>query len=320
MSTKLLRVAAVQHPAAAFDLVKGLEVVRSLSGDASSGGADIVLFPEVFLPGYPAVCEFPGGFAAFSSDDGPRDFQTYYENAIELGSREDAELGQIARDADIQLHIGVMERIGGSLFNTLLSYDQRGRFAERRKLMPSFGERTIWAEADGSTLRVHRTPLGRIGAAICWENYMPLLRTVLYAGGIEIYLAPTAEPQETWIDSMRHIALEGRCFVVSCSQVLRPRDFPEGYLSHVDRDADDLIFPGRSCIISPFGKILAEPVPEESTILFADLDLSECVRGKCLFDVVGHYSRPDLFQLTFDDRRREILKKLAESDHDARDR
>ena len=164
--------------------------------------------------------------------------------------------------------------------------------------MPTGAERLVWGYGDGSTLPVHDTPLGRLGAVICWENYMPMLRTAMYAKGVELYCAPTADDRETWLPTIRHIAMEGRCFVLSSCQFLRRSDLPDDIPNALSDDREGILMRGGSAIVDPFGRVLAGPCFDQEAILCAELDLDEIARGKYDFDVVGHYSRPDVFQLT----------------------
>jgi nitrilase len=168
---------------------------------------------------------------------------------------------------------------------------------KHRKLMPTAMERLIWGFGDGSTLPVFDTPLGKIGSVICWENYMPMLRMHMYAQGIQLYCAPTADQRDTWLPSMRHIALEGRCFVLSSCQFLTRADCPKDYDAIQGTLPTTVLMRGGSCIIGPLGQILAGPHFDGPCILTADLDLDEIPRGKYDLDVVGHYSRPDIFRL-----------------------
>lgn len=182
----------------------------------------------------------------------------------------------------------MIERDGGTLYCTVVFISPVGEYlGKHRKVMPTALERALWGCGDASTLTVLDTPIGKIGAVICWENYMPLLRTTMYAKGIELYCAPTVDDRETWVPTMRHIACEGRCFVLSACQ----------YLPNEGETSDQPLIRGGSCIVSPFGQILAGPVYGTEQILTAEIDLNEIVRGKFDLDVVGHYSRPDLFQL-----------------------
>jgi nitrilase len=177
--------------------------------------------------------------------------------------------------------------------------------------MPTAAERLVWGYGDGSTLPVFETEIGRLGAVICWENYMPLLRTAMYAKGIEIYCAPTADARESWIATMRHIALEGRCFVLSCNQFARRGDYPIDFETEFGNDPETVMSRGGSCIVNPLGEVIAGPDYEGETILTADLDLGDIARGKYDFDVVGHYARPDIFRLEVNERRTEPVSKIA---------
>jgi nitrilase len=207
-------------------------------------------------------------------------------------------LGKAAREAEVFLVVGVIERDGGTLYCTVLFFSSDGRLmGKHRKLMPTAMERLVWGFGDGSTMPVFETPLGKIGAVICWENYMPMVRMHMYGKGIQLYCAPTADHRDTWLPSMRHIALEGRCFVLSCCQYLTRADCPEDYAAIQGNDPVTVLMRGGSCIISPLGQVLAGPNFEGPCILTAELDLDEIPRGKYDFDVVGHYARPDVFRL-----------------------
>jgi nitrilase len=168
--------------------------------------------------------------------------------------------------------------------------------------MPTASERLVWGFGDGSTMPVFETTLGRMGAVICWENYLPLMRAAMYAKGIELYCAPTADPRDTWVASMRHIAVEGRCFVLSCNQFNRAREFPPDYGAVHGNDPNAVVTRGGSCIVDPFGNFLAGPNTDDEVILTAEIDRAQIVRGKFDLDVVGHYARPDIFQLQVDER------------------
>jgi nitrilase len=208
-------------------------------------------------------------------------------------------LSRTARSNNIHLVVGVIERDAGTLYCTVLFFAPDGTFlGKHRKLMPTASERVVWGYGDGSTLPVFATPLGKLGAVICWENYMPLLRTTMYSKGMELYCAPTADSRDSWLATVRHIAVEGRCFVLSCNQFQRRRDFPNNYQSHFGDDPETVVCRGGSCIVDPFGNFLAGPNTDGEAILTAEIDLGQIVRGKYDFDVVGHYSRPDIFRCT----------------------
>jgi nitrilase len=213
------------------------------------------------------------------------------------------ELAREARNNRIYLVIGVVEREGGTLYCSILFFAPDGAFlGKHRKVMPTGSERLVWGFGDGSTLPVFETPLGRLGAVICWENYLPLMRAAMYAKGIEIYCAPTADARDSWAASMRHIAIEGRCFVLSCNQFNRRRDFPIDYDAVYGHDPEAVVTRGGSCIVDPFGNFLAGPNWEDEAILIAEIDRGQIIRGKFDLDVVGHYARPDIFQLHVDEQ------------------
>jgi nitrilase len=196
---------------------------------------------------------------------------------------------------------GVIERDGGTLYCTALMYSPEGSLlGKHRKLMPTALERLVWGVGDGSTLSVVETAIGRIGTVICWENYMPLLRMAMYAQGIELYCAPTVDDRDTWLPTMRTIALEGRCFVLSACQFLTRADCPAAYSAIQGDDPATILIKGGSCIIDPMGKVLIEPSFEGETIHCAELDRRLIARGKYDLDVVGHYARPDIFKLMVD--------------------
>jgi nitrilase len=301
-ASNTVTVAVVQAASVAFDSKKTLAKALDLTRDAAKQGAQLVLFPEAFISGYPRGLDF-GASVGSRTDAGREDFKRYFESAIEVpGPIADA-LSKAARTNSVYLVMGVIERERGTLYCCVLFFAPDGRFlGKHRKVMPTASERLIWGYGDGSTLPVFDTPLGRLGAVICWENYMPLLRTFMYSQGIEIYCAPTADHRPTWTATMQHIATEGRCFVLGCNQFNRRRDFPKHYASTFGDAPETVISRGGSCIVGPFGEFLAGPNFEDETILIAELDRGLLPKAKFDFDVVGHYSRPDIFRLTVDDR------------------
>ncbi len=293
-----VRVAVVQDCPILFNRGATLEKVHSLVNRAAKEGAKLVVFPEAFVSAYPKGLDF-GARMGSRTPEGREYFRRYYESAVDIpGSACDA-MGKAAQDAKVFLVIGVIEREGGTLYCTVLFFSPEGRLmGKHRKLMPTAMERLVWGFGDGSTLPVFDTPLGKIGSVICWENYMPMLRMYMYAQGIQLYCAPTADDRDTWLPSMRHIALEGRCFVLSCCQYLTRADCPGDYAAIQGNDPATVLMRGGSCIIGPLGQVLAGPNFEGPCILTVDLDLDEIPKSKYDFDVVGHYSRPDIFRLS----------------------
>ena len=295
-------VAVVQAAPVVFDLPRSLAKAQSLAAEAANKGARIVLFPEAFLSAYPRGLDF-GAVVGARSDEGREDFRRYWESSVGVPGPAVSALGETAREHGIHLVMGVVERDGGTLYCTVLYLGPDGTYlGKHRKVMPTGSERLVWGFGDGSTLPVFETPFGRLGALICWENYLPLARAAMYAKGIEIYCAPTADARDSWFSTVRHIAVEGRCYVLSANQFNRRSDFPGDYRTQFGDDPDAVLTRGGSCIVDPFGNFLAGPDTQGETILTAEIDRAQIVRGKFDLDVVGHYARPDIFQLLVDER------------------
>jgi nitrilase len=298
------RVAVVQAAPVAFDVARTLEKAGDLAADAHRRGASLTLFPEAFVSAYPRGLGF-GAAVGSRSAEGREQFRMYWDSAIDVSGPSVDRLAAIARANQTHLVIGVVERDGGTLYCTVLFFGPDGRYlGKHRKLMPTGSERLVWGFGDGSTLPVIATEIGRVGAVICWENYMPLLRAAMYAKGIEIYCAPTADGRDTWLPTMRHVAQEGRCFVLSSNQFARRRDYPADYTTPFGDDPETILSRGGSCIIGPLGDVLAGPDFEGETILTADIDLNDIARARLDFDAVGHYARPDVFRLIVDETSR----------------
>lgn len=302
-----VKAAVVQAAPVLFDREKTIQKASDLVAEAAGQGAKVVLLPEAFVPAYPRGFTF-GTVVGNRTPAGRKLWQRYWDNTLEVPGAGTELLGKAARDAGVYLAIGVIERDrdfgGGTLYCTLLYFGPDGRLlGKHRKLKPTAAERLIWGEGDGSTLTVVDTEYGKIGGLICWENYMPLARTAIYAKGAGIYLAPTADQRDAWQATMRHIALEGRCFVLGCNQYVAKSMYPDDLEGIEELDAQpEVICRGGSVIISPLGEVLAGPLWDEAGILTADLDLAEVTRGKLDFDVVGHYARPDIFQLRVNEK------------------
>src|SRR5450432_409799 len=292
-----VHVAVMQAAPVMFDTQRSLQKLADFTADAAKVGAGLVVFPEAFIAGYPKGHDF-GVSVGIRSVEGRDEFRRLFENAIEVPGTATDFIGSVAKDQAIHLVVGVIERDGGTLYCTALIFGSDGHLiGKHRKLMPTAMERVIWGSGDGSTLPVISTNLGKIGAVICWENYMPLLRTAMYAKGIELYCAITVDDRDTWIPTVTHIAVEGRCFVLSACQLLRRSDLPADYPTDRFQASQQVLIRGGSCIIGPLGQILAGPKYDEECILSAELDLADLPRAKFDFDVVGHYARPDVFRL-----------------------
>lgn len=248
---------------------------------------------------------------------GREEFLAYYNGAIDVPGPHTEQIGAAAREAQAFVVIGVMERDGGTLYCTTLFFSPEGLLmGKHRKLMPTAMERLVWGCGDGSTLPVFDTPIGKLGSVICWENYMPLLRMAMYDKGIQLYCVPTADDREIWTSSMQHIAIEGRCFVLSACQYATRADYPEDYDAIQGNEPDTVLMRGGSVIVNPAGEVLAGPSHDGECILTAELDLNDVVRGKYDFDVVGHYARPDIFKLIVDERPKRSVTQVKESADD----
>lgn len=300
-------VAAVQAAYILMDQRACLDKAITLVQQAADGGAKIAVFPEAFIPGTPIWIDSQPIW------DGDGDwYAMLVDQAVVVPGPVTESLGAAARAAGVYVVIGVQEREphGATIYNTTLYLGPDGALlGKHRKLVPTGSERTVWGMGDGSTLPVIDTPYGRLSGLTCWENFMPLARYYLYSKGVDIWAAPTLAPSDGWIAAMRHISLEGRCYVIGVNPCLGvdqiPADFP-----HRDRvwatgdDNGGWVEPGNSVIIDPTGTILAGPARHEETILFAEVDIAAVRAARRFFDPVGHYNRPDVFQLRVDTRPR----------------
>jgi nitrilase len=312
-----VKVAAVQAAYVLMDREACLAKAVDLVGQAAARGAGIVVLPEVFIPGTPIWIDSRPIW------DGDEEwFALLVDQAVVVPGPVTHTLGAAARDAGVYLVIGVEEREphGATIYNSTLYFGPDGALlGKHRKLVPTGSERTVWGMGDGSTLPVIDTPYGRLSGLTCWENYMPLARFYLYSRGVDIWIAPTLAQGDGWIAAMRHIAQENRCYVIGVNPCLHrdqlPADFP-----HRDRvwPADEehrWVEPGNSVIVAPNGgSVLAGPARHQETILYADLDPAAVRAARRLFDPVGHYHRPDIFQLRVDVRPRPAVVLRADED------
>ncbi|MEW6644964.1 MAG: carbon-nitrogen hydrolase family protein [Pseudomonadota bacterium] len=307
-SYKAAVIQAASHP---NDTLAAARKAAGLIAQAAEAGARLAVFPEAFLGGYPKGNSF-GAPVGQRKVEGREAFRAYWEQAIDLDGPEVEAIAAATAATGIFVVIGCIEREQGTLYCTALFFDgAAGLVGKHRKLMPTAGERLIWGFGDGSTMPVFQTSLGTIGAVICWENYMPMLRMHMYSQGISIYCAPTADDRDTWLPTMQHVALEGRCFVLTACQYLKRGAFPENYECSLGNDPEIVLMRGGSAIVNPLGKVLAGPDFDGETILYADIDLDDVVRGKYDFDATGHYARPDVFQLIVDDRSKAAVSTVG---------
>jgi nitrilase len=291
--------AAVAQVRAVSSTSAALDAVARFARQAVAEGVELAVFPEALLGGYPRGAGF-GAVVGDRSRAGRDEFLAYSRQAVTIPGPEVERLAEIARECRLHLVVGLIERAGTTLYCGALTVNDAGDVVgSRRKVMPTGSERLVWGQGDGSSLRGVPTRLGRLATVICWENLMPLLRMSLYAQGVEIWCAPTADARDVQLATMRHIAVEGRCFVLAANQVAQARDLAPVFATGF-ADADAVVCRGASVIVDPFGEVLAGPLHDEEGLLIADLDLDEVVRGRYDFDVAGHYSRPDLFKLVVD--------------------
>ncbi|MFI8904156.1 carbon-nitrogen hydrolase family protein [Streptomyces albidoflavus] len=296
----MTRIAVAQLGSVAFDAAATVRKAVAALAEAAAEGAEVIVFPEAFLGTYPKALSF-GSPVGRRTEEGRDEFLRSWEAAVELDGPELAAVAEAAREQGVFVVMGVIERAGRTLYCTVVMIDARGRLAgHHRKVMPTGAERLIWGFGDGSTLPVVDSPAGALGSVICWENYMPLLRAAMYGQGVEVYCAPTADDRETWLPTMRHIALEGRCWVVTACQVMRRSDYPDDYAALFATEPDDVLMRGGSAVVSPRGEVVAGPVWGEETLLYAEIDRAEIVRQSLDMDVTGHYARPDIFSLAVD--------------------
>lgn len=291
-----IKTAVIQASPVFFDIDKTIDKVEKLVEENAKNGNQLILFPESFIPGYPRGFSF-GANVGKRTDEGRELYKTYLENSLEIGSSQFMRLEDISKKHKVYLVIGATERVAGngSLYCSMFYFSPTSGFLGRhQKIKPTGVERLIWGEGDGSSLVTFDTHIGKLGGLICWENYMPEARMSMYQKGIEIYLAPTADARPSWTDTMKHIALEGRCYVLGCNQFFTKANYPKKYKSLV-KEETEMLSAGGSIIVAPSGEVMAGPLFGKEGVLTAELDLGEISKYKMDFDVIGHYSRNDIF-------------------------
>ncbi len=313
--SETVRVAVMQAAPVIFNKDATIEKMARLVPDAAKAGAKLVIFPEAFIPCYPRGMNF-GSNVGKRTDEGRKDFRRYYENSVSLPGPDADRIAAIAAENEVYLVTGLMEKDGGTLYCTVVFFGPDGSYlGKHRKLLPTGSERLIWGRGDGSTLTTVDTPFGRLGAVICWENYMPLLRTTMYGKGVDIYLAPTADSRDSWQSTLQHIAIEGRCFVIGCNQFVTKDMYPKDILASGELDKEpDVMCRGGSAVFSPLGRYVCEPLYGKEGMLIADLDMGIRAEGQYDFDVCGHYGRHDVFNLVVDERPKTGLTLIRDDD------
>lgn len=298
------RIALVQATPVMFDKAKGLEKSVSLIEEAAKQNAELIVFPELFIPGYPYGMTF--GFTVGSRNaDGRKDWKVYYDNSILIPGPETEALGKAAKKANAYVSIGVSERVekSGTLYNSNIIFSPQGELIYvHRKLKPTGAERVVWGDADKHYFPVIDTPWGNVGSLICWESYMPLARVALYEKGISIYISPNTNDNEEWLATIRHIAIEGHCYFINSDMYFKRSDYPEdlhcpGEIARLN----ETVCRGGSCIVDPFGHYVTEPVWDKEEIIYADIDMQKVPASRMECDACGHYSRPDVLKLSYPD-------------------
>ena len=312
------KVAAVQATPVFLDREATIDKACELIAAAGGEGARLIVFPEAFIPSYPDwVWMIPSGEEGVLNEL----YAELLTNSVTIPSDATDRLCRAAKLANAYVVMGMNERnveaSGASLYNTLLYIDAQGEIlGKHRKLVPTGGERLVWAQGDGSTLQVYDTPLGKLGGLICWENYMPLARYAMYAWGTQIYVAATWDRGQPWLSTLRHIAKEGRVYVIGCCIAMRKDDIPDRYSAMKQKfyvEADEWINIGDSAIVNPEGEFIAGPVRKQEEILYAEIDPRMMQGPKWMLDVAGHYARPDVFQLTV----HTDVRRMIRMEHDS---
>lgn len=298
----MTKLAIVQKSPVFLDKEKTIAKAVESVGVAAANNAALVIFTEAFIPGYPTwIWRLrPGGDFGLSEELHER----LLSNAVSMESNDLDPLYEAARHHNVTIVCGIEERDNlfsqSTLYNSMVVIGADGALLNKhRKLMPTNPERMVWGFGDATGLKAVETPAGRLSTLLCWENYMPLARYALYAQGVEIYIAPTYDSGDNWIRSLQHIALEGRCWVVGCGNLMRASDLPEDFPGKdtLYPDAEEWVNPGDSVVIAPDGEIVAGPMHKETGLLYCEIDLEKARIAKRALDVTGHYSRPDIFQL-----------------------
>ena len=301
----ICRVAVVQAAPVLFDTAAGREKALGLIREAAQNGAELVVFPELFLPCYPYGMTF-GFTVGHREESGRADWKRYYDNSLLVPGPETEALAAAAREAGLWLSIGVSERVAesGTLYNTNLIFAPDGRLAARhRKLKPTGAERVVWGDADRGFFPVAETPWGPMGSLICWESYMPLARVALYEKGVTLYLSPNTNDNEEWQATIRHIAIEGHCYFINCDMVFDRSQYPADLNAQEEiARLPETVCRGGSCIVDPYGHYVTEPVWDREALIYADLDMNAVPASRMEFDACGHYSRPDVLRLEYEDR------------------
>lgn len=303
LEKKTCRIGLVQAEPVLFNKKASLEKAMGYIDEAAKNGAELIVFPELFIPGYPVGMNF--GFSVGKrTEPGREDWKRYYDASAVAGAEEFIQIAEAARRTGTFISIGFSERdaVGGTLYNSNAIFEPDGSYKVHRKLKPTGSERLVWGDADKHYFPVTDTPWGPVGSLICWESYMPLARVALYQKGITIYISPNTNDNPEWQATIQHIAIEGKCYFVNADMIIRKDSYPADLRADEIKDLPYWVCHGGSCIIDPFGHYVTDPVWDEETVIYADLDMELPASCKMEHDAVGHYARPDVLKLVVEDK------------------
>ncbi len=298
------KLAVVQAAPVMFDKTACIEKALKLINECTANGAELIVFPELFIPGYPYGMTF--GFRVGSRNaDGRKDWKAYYDNSILANGPEMQQLIEKAKEQGIYLSIGYSERdaVPGTLYNSNMMIAPDGTAMNHRKLKPTGSERVVWGDADRDYFPVMETPWGPMGNLICWESYMPLARVALYQKGISLYISPNTNDNPEWQDTIRHIAIEGHCYFINCDMFFTHADYPKTASAGEEiAKLPEIACRGGSCVVDPFGHVVSDTIWDQEGIIYAELDMQKVPASKMEHDVCGHYARPDVLKLQVEDK------------------
>ena len=303
LEKKSCRIGLVQAEPVLFNKKASLEKAMGYIDEAAKNGAELIVFPELFIPGYPVGMNF--GFSVGKrTEPGREDWKRYYDASVVAGAEEFMQIAEAARRTGTFISIGFSERdaVGGTLYNSNAIFEPDGSYKVHRKLKPTGSERLVWGDADKHYFPVTDTPWGPVGSLICWESYMPLARVALYQKGITIYISPNTNDNPEWQATIQHIAIEGKCYFINADMIIRRDSYPADLRAEEIKDLPYWVCHGGSCIIDPFGHYVTDPVWDEETVIYADLDMELPASCKMEHDAVGHYARPDVLKLVVEDK------------------
>ena len=300
----ICRIAVVQAEPVLFNKQESLKKTLCYIEEAVKNNAELIVFPELFIPGYPFGMNF--GFSVGKrTEPGRADWKRYYDASVVTGGDEFIQLAGEAKKSGVYISIGFSERdaVGGTLYNSNAIFEPDGTYKVHRKLKPTGSERLVWGDADRNYFPITETPWGPAASLICWESYMPLARVALYQKGITIYISPNTNDNPEWQATIRHIAIEGKCYFINSDMIIRKESYPKDLNTKAEiADLPDMVCRGGSCIIDPYGHYVTDPVWDEETIIYAELDMNLPAAAKMEHDAVGHYARPDVLQLVVSEK------------------